>query len=279
MRNANSGSTRSKEQKMFVYRGSTALITGASKGLGKVFAQTLAARGMNLVLVARSGDALQALATDLAGRYGVKSIALDADLSEPNAATQIAEELARRGVQVDLLINNAGLGLTGSFLSHDLRKKQSEILVNVHALAALSHVFGSGMAKRGSGGIINLASNASFQPIPFMATYAATKAFVLHFSEALQFELAGTGVHVMAACPGPTATSFFDGVSTNVSPKDMDSSESVVEKTLKAFDQGKAVAYPGRTSVRAATWLSRLLPRALVVRAAAMASGKMGLHG
>jgi NADP-dependent 3-hydroxy acid dehydrogenase YdfG len=199
VRNANSGSTRSKEQKMFVYRGSTALITGASKGLGKVFAQTLAARGMNLVLVARSGDALQALATDLAGRYGVKSIALDADLSEPNAATQIAEELVRRGVQVDLLINNAGLGLTGSFLSHDLRKKQSEILVNVHALAALSHVFGSGMAKRGSGGIINLASNASFQPIPFMATYAATKAFVLHFSEALQFELAGTGVHVMHA--------------------------------------------------------------------------------
>jgi short-subunit dehydrogenase len=264
---------------MFVYRGSTALITGASKGLGKVFAQTLAARGMNLVLVARSADALQALATDLADRYGVKSIALNADLGDPNATTQIAQELERRGVQVDLLINNAGLGLTGSFLSHELGKKQSEIQVNVHALTTLSHVFGGGMAKRGSGGIINLASNASFQPLPYMATYAATKAFVLSFSEALQFELAGTGVHVMAACPGPTATSFFDGVSTNVSPKDMDSSDSVVQQTLKAFDQRKVVAYPGRTSVRAATWLSRLLPRALVVRIAAMASGKMGLHG
>lgn len=263
---------------MFVYRGSTALITGASKGLGKVFAETLAARGMNLVLVARSGDVLQALAEDLTARYGVQSVALNADLGNPDAAIHIGKELERRGIQVDLLVNNAGLGLTGSFLSHDFKKKQSEIQVNVQAVAALSHVFGSGMAKRGKGGIINLASNASFQPIPYMATYAATKAFVLHFSEALQFELSGTGVHVMAACPGPTATNFFDGVSTNVSPTDMDSSESVVQKTLEAFDGRKAVVYPGRTSVRVATWLSRLLPRALVVRIAAMASGKMGLH-
>jgi short-subunit dehydrogenase len=135
------------------------------------------------------------------------------------------------------------------------------------------------MTKRGSGGIINLASNASFQPLPYMATYAATKAFVLSFSEALQYELAGTGVHVMAACPGPTATSFFDGVSTDVSAKNIDSSESVVNNTLEAFDRSKAVAYPGRPSVRVATWLSRLLPRALVVRIAAMASGRMGLHG
>ncbi len=135
------------------------------------------------------------------------------------------------------------------------------------------------MTKRGKGGIINLASNASFQPLPYMGTYAATKAFVLFFSEALQYELAGTGVHVMAACPGPTATSFFDGVSTEVSPKDMDSSESVVQKTLKAFDRRKAVAYPGRTSVRAATWMSRFVPRTLVVRLAAMATGKMGLQG
>jgi short-subunit dehydrogenase len=264
---------------MFVYRGSTALITGASKGLGKVFAETLAARGMNLVLVARSGDVLNALAEGLAAKYGVQCVSLNADLGNPEAAIHIGENLKRRGIQVDLLVNNAGLGLTGSFLSHDLKKEQSAIQVNVQAVVALAHLFGSGMAERSKGGIINLASNASFQPLPYMATYAATKAFVLFFSEALQYELAGTGVHVMAACPGPTATSFFDGVSTNVSPTDMDSSESVVQKTLKAFDRRKAVAYPGRTRVRAATWLSRLLPRALVVRIAAMASGKMGLHG
>jgi len=263
---------------MFVYRGSTALITGASKGLGKVFAEALAARGMNLVLVARSSDVLNALAEDLAARYGVQCVPLNADLSVPEAAVQIDEELKRRGIQIDLLVNNAGLGLTGSFLAHDLKKEQSAIQVNVQTLVALAHLFGRSMAKRGKGGIINLASNASFQPLPHMATYAATKAFVLFFSEALQFEVAGTGVHVMAACPGPTATSFFDGVSTNVPPKDMDSAESVVQKTLKAFDQRKAVAYPGRTSVRVATWLSRFLPRSLVVRLAAMASGKMGLH-
>ena len=263
---------------MFVYRGSTALITGASKGLGKVFAEALAARGMNLVLVARSSDVLNALAEDLAARYGVQCVPLNADLGIPETAVQIGEELERRGIQIDLLVNNAGLGLTGSFLSHDLKKEQSAIQVNVQTLVALAHLFGRSMAKRGKGGIINLASNASFQPLPHMATYAATKAFVLFFSEALQFEVAGTGVHVMAACPGPTATSFFDGVSTNVPPKDMDSAESVVQKTLKAFDQRKAVAYPGRTSVRVATWLSRFLPRALVVRLAAMASGKMGLH-
>jgi uncharacterized protein len=270
---------RYKEQDMFVYRGSTALITGASKGLGKTFAEALAARGMNLVLVARSGDTLQTLAKDLTARYGVQSVALSVDLAHPDAALHISEELERRGIQVDLLVNNAGLGLTGSFLSHDLKKKHAEIQVNVQVLVALSHLLGSAMTKRGSGGIINLASNASFQPLPYMATYAATKAFVLSFSEALQYELAGTGVHVMAACPGPTATSFFDGVSTDVSAKDMDSSESVVNNTLEAFDRRKTVAYPGRPSVRVATWLSRLFPRALVVRIAAMASGKMGLHG
>lgn len=264
---------------MFVYRGSTALITGASKGLGKVFAETLAARGMNLVLVARSGDVLNALAENLAARYGVQCTPLNVDLGSPDAAIHIGEEVERRGIQVDLLVNNAGLGLTGSFLSHELKKEQSAIQVNVQAVVALAHLFGSRMAKRGKGGIINIASNASFQPLPHMAIYAATKAFVLFFSEALRFELAGMGVHVMAACPGPTATSFFDGVSTNVSPKDMDSSESVVQNTLKAFDRRKAVAYPGRTSVRAATWASRLLPRGLVVRLAAVASGKMGLNG
>src|SRR5438445_11739112 len=104
---------------MFVYRGSSALITGASKGLGKVFAATLAARGMNLVLVARSGDALHALAQDLTARYGVQCVPLSADLANPYAAIQIGEELERRGIQVDLLVNNAGLGLTGSFLSQD----------------------------------------------------------------------------------------------------------------------------------------------------------------
>ena len=263
---------------MFTYRGSTALVTGASKGIGAAFAEQLAARGMNLVLVARSLDALESLAKRLSDKYGVQCVALNADLADPDATNWIAGELERRGIQVDLLINNAGLGLSGSFLSHEPKQKRAEIQVNVQALVALTHLFGKGMKERRRGGIINIASNASFQPLPAMATYAASKAFVLHFSEALSYELAGDGVQVMAACPGPTATHFFDGTTTNMSVKNMDSSESVVQKTLDAFDQGKNVAHPTRISVRLGTLLPRFLPRSLVTRIAGMATRNMGLH-
>ena len=151
---------------MVVYRGSTALVTGVSKGLGEVFADALAARGMNLVLLARSVEALQALAERLTANYGVQCVALNVDLADPSAVTQIGAELKRRGIQVDLLINNAGLGLTGDFLSHDIWKEQAVIQVNVQALVALTHFFGGEMAIRGKGGIINLASNSAFQPLP-----------------------------------------------------------------------------------------------------------------
>jgi short-subunit dehydrogenase len=263
---------------MFNYQGSTALVTGASKGLGVAFAEQLAARGMNLVLVARSLDALQSLATRLSQQYQVQAIALAADLADADAADRIAAELERRGVHIDLLVNNAGLGLSGDFLSHGLQQEQGSIQVNVQALVALSHRFGQRMRARRAGGIINVASNASFQPLPAMATYAATKAFVLHFSEALGHELAGDGVQVMAACPGPTATEFFAGTSTQLSAGDLDSADSVVRRTLAAFDRRKRVAYPARLSVRLAMLLPRLLPRALMTRLAASATQKMGLH-
>ena len=263
---------------MFDYRGSTALVTGASKGIGEAFAEQLASRGMNLVLVARSLDALESLAKRLSDQYGVQCVALNADLADPDVTHWIAAELERRGIQVDLLVNNAGLGLTGSFLSHDQKQKQAEIQVNVQSLVSLAWLFGRGMKSRRRGGIINIASNASFQPLPAMATYAATKAFVLHFSEALTYELADSGVHVMAACPGPTATEFFAGTTAKVSAKNMDSSQSVVRKTLDAFDQGKTVAYPTRMSVRLGMLLPRFLPRGLVTRIAAMATKNMRLH-
>jgi short-subunit dehydrogenase len=264
---------------VFDYRGSTALVTGASKGLGAAFSEALAERGMNLVLVARSTDRLNALSARLYASYKVQCTVLGVDLADPGGPQTIAEELEDRGIRVDLLINNAGFGLIGEFLSHDAGQKQAEIGVNVQALVALTHHFGKAMAARGRGGIINVASNASFQPVPYMATYAATKAFVLHFSEAIRHELAGSGVHVMATCPGPTATSFFEGTSIHMSPKDMDRSESVVMKTLEAFDQGRAVAYPGRMSVRFASWLPRLLPRALVAHIAGVTSARMGRDG
>ena len=262
---------------MFAYKGSTALITGASKGLGASFAGELASRGMNLVLVARSIDALQALAHSLAAQYGVRSVALQADLAAPDAIARIVAELDHLDLKIDLLINNAGLGLTGTFLSHDLGQELASIQVNVQAVVGLSHALGARMVARGWGGIINLASNASFQPLPYMATYAAAKVFVLHFSEALNVELRGRGVQVMAVCPGPTATSFFEGVSTTMKDSAFDSAELVVRRTLRSFDRKKSVAYPGRFSVRAATWLPGLLPRDVVVDAAAAATGKMGL--
>jgi short-subunit dehydrogenase len=262
---------------MFAYKGSTALITGASKGLGASFSKELANRGMNLVLVARSIDALQELARSLGAQYGVSSVALQADLAAPDAVDRIVAELDRLDLKIDLLINNAGLGLTGDFLSHDLGRELASIQVNVQALVGLSHALGARMVTRGTGGIINLASNASFQPLPHMATYAAAKAFVLHFSEALNVELKGRGVQVMAVCPGPTATSFFEGVSTKMTDGAFDSAELVVRRTLRSFDRQKSVAYPGRFSVRVATWLPRLLPRHVVVSAAASATGKMGL--
>jgi uncharacterized protein len=202
---------------------------------------------------------LNALSTRLYAKYKVQCTILNMDLADPSSPQRIAEEMERRGIQVDLLVNNAGFGLSGEFLSHDPRQEQAEIEVNVQALVALTHRFGKAMAARGKGGIINVASNASF-------------------SEAIHLELAGKGVHVMATCPGPTATSFFEGTSTNMAPKNMDSSESVVRRTLEAFEQKRIVAYPGRMSVRLASWLPRLLPRALVVRIAATETAKMGLH-
>jgi uncharacterized protein len=262
---------------MFAYKGTNALITGASKGMGASFAKELASRGMNLVLVARSIDALQELAHSLGAQYGVRSVALQADLAAPDAVERVVAELDRLDLKIDLLINNAGLGVTGDFLSHDLGQELASIQVNVQALVGLSHALGARMVARGAGGIINLASNASFQPLPHMATYAAAKAFVLHFSEALNVELKGRGVQVMAVCPGPTATSFFERVSTTMKDGSFDSAELVVRRTMQSFDRKKSVAYPGRFGVRVATWLPRLLPRDVVVSAAASATGKMGL--
>jgi len=196
---------------MFAYRDSTALITGASKGLGAAFAKELASRGMNLVLVARSIDTLHDLADSLGAQYGVRCVVLQADLATSDAVKRIVTELGSLDLKIDLLINNAGLGLTGDFLSHDLAEELASIQVNVQALVGLSHALGAKMVSRGTGGIINLASNSAFQPLPHMATYAAAKAFVLHFSEALKFELRGRGVQVMAVLPRADGDEFLRG--------------------------------------------------------------------
>lgn len=263
---------------MFSFHGSTALITGASKGLGEAFAESLAARGANLVLVARSQQALTALAQRLEKKYSIQAVAISADLADPAEGERIVAELARRKLDVDLLINNAGYGVSGGFLSNPLDKELGQVTLNVGALLSLTHLFGQQMAKHGRGGIINIASNASFQAVPYQATYAASKAFVLHFTEAIAHELREHGVQVMASCPGPTATSFFEEMQTSMPAGDMDSSTSVAENTLKAFERGEIVAYPGRASVRLLALVAQLLPRSWIRKIAAAASRKMGLH-
>jgi len=263
---------------MFTYRNAFALVTGASMGLGEAFAEALAARGANLVLVARSLDALNALAKRLTKQYGVQVIVLAVDLAERNAATRISDELERQHIAVDLLVNNAGFGLTGEFLSNLLAREEDLVQVNIQALVGLSHQLGTAMATRKKGGIINVASNAAFQPIPYMATYAASKAFVLHFSEALGYELSRHNVQVLVTCPGPTSTRFFAATSADQPAIKMDTAEAVVRRTLEAFDRQEKVVYPGRSSVRITSWLPRFISRSLAVRAAAAASRGMGLH-
>jgi short-subunit dehydrogenase len=186
----------------------TALVTGASAGLGKEIASLFAKDGHDVVLVARSESKLRTLAADLASVNGVKAHVVVADLGKRSAAASVWEQTTRLGASVDFLVNNAGLGSNGAFLDLDLPREVEMIDVNVTSLVELTHRFVRPMRERGAGRVMNIASTAGFQPGPFMATYYATKAFVISFSEALAYELAGTGVTVTCHCPGATATEF-----------------------------------------------------------------------
>ncbi len=231
----------------------TALITGASSGIGEVFAHKLAAEGSDLILVARSEDKLRQLATRITKDHGadVEIITADLGLASPGAA--LAAEVARRGYQVDLLVNNAGFGTVGSFIKQDAAREYSEIALNCAAVVDLAHAFLPGMVERGFGGLINVASAAAFQPLPYMSVYAATKAFVLSFSHGLRGEYRDKGITVTALCPGPVDTPFFEATGSDrlrsTVPKGMMmTSDRVVSDCLKAFKAGKAVCLPGTTT-------------------------------
>ena len=186
----------------------TALVTGASSGIGLEFAKLLAREGHDLVLVARRREVLEGLAQELAVKQGVAVRVIAKDLAAPNSAAEIFAELETERIDIDVLVNNAGLGLHGRFWETDLDRQIEIIQVNVEALTALTGRFLPGMVARGRGRIVNVASTAAFQPGPYMAAYYATKAYVLSFSEALAVELSDTGVTVTALCPGPTETEF-----------------------------------------------------------------------
>ncbi len=227
--------------------GQTALITGASRGLGLQLAKLYAADGTNLVLVARTAEDLEREAAALRSAHGVEVRTLVADLADPAAPAAIAVALADQ--TLDVLVNNAGFGTTGSFHELPVQREVDQVQVNVTALTALTGLFLPGMVARGQGHVLNIASTAGFQPGPFMATYYATKAYVLSFSEALAFELKGTGVSVTAHCPGATDTHFAatsgndkNKLFTMQTPAD---AETVAKHAYRAAHAGKAVAIPG----------------------------------
>lgn len=249
---------------------STALITGASSGIGAAFAQALAMRQMNLVLVARSKDKLDLLAQQLREQYSIQVEVLTQDLTAPDAATHIFESITQKKIAIDFLINNAGFGSYGPF-HETLRTKQLEMIqLNIMALVDLTYQFLPQMQARGSGCIINISSIAGFQPLPYMSVYAATKAFVLSFSEALWAENQDTGVKVLALCPGPTKTNFSDVAdfsrlaSASSDNQRSASPESVVQAALKALEENVCTVVPGASNQLIAN-VPRFLPRETLV--------------
>jgi len=244
-----------------------ALITGASAGLGVDFARQLSAKGKQLVLVARRRDRLDALAAELGNARSVEM-----DLSEAGAANRLMADLAAHGEQADLLVNNAGFGLTGRFAELDGRRQRQMIDLNCGALIELAHAVLPAMIERKEGRILNVASTAAFQPGPGMAVYFATKAFVLSFSEALHEEVKRHGVTVSALCPGPTATEFGEVAGfgqSNLLDKVAADSASVVRAGLAGLDNGKAVIIPGVMN-KSTAQAHRFFPRSWVRKAAGM---------
>lgn len=247
------------------YRGSTALVTGASSGIGTALAEALAARGADVVLVARSTDTLDAIAADLRRRHGVRAEVVTADLTEPDAAERIRAEVDRRGLAVDILVNNAGFGSAGTFHRVPAERSRREVALDVTAVVDLTHQFLPDMADRRRGAVLNVASTAAYQPVPNMAVYGASKAFVLSFSEALWVEYRRLGVRVAAVCPGPVNTAFFDQLGTDrAQVGQLRTPAQVAVAALRALDRGRPRVTPGLVNA-AVPMLSRLLPRRVLL--------------
>ncbi len=194
---------------MMDFRGKNVLITGASSGIGLAMAKDFASRGANLILTARSIDKLLELADELKGKNTEVNVFIE-DISLPGSANKLFSEINKAGLDIDLLVNNAGYGRWGNFDECPMEDYENMIHLNITSLTELSYLYAKKMAKKGAGGIINVASTAAFFPIPYSAVYAATKSYVLSLSEALHFEYSRKGVHVMAVCPGATESKFID---------------------------------------------------------------------
>lgn len=244
----------------------TALVTGASGGIGKVIAEQFACDDIDLVITARSVNTLQSLAAEWSAKYGVKVTALASDLALPGAAQDFADAVLSQGIEIDYLVNNAGYGLYGMFRDSRLEDELAMMTINMASLTVLTKRFLPPVIKR-QGKIMNLASTAAFQPGPYMAVYYATKAYVLSFTEALASELAGTGVTVTALCPGPTRSGFQEKAAMSnsalVKGRKLPTAEEVGQAGYHAMMAGKRVFVPGIMNKLLAQAV-RFLPRNLV---------------
>jgi uncharacterized protein len=247
----------------------TALITGASGGIGEALARLIAAGGANVVLVARSAVRLAALAEELSGRFRITATVIAQDLAAPDAADAIARQLAGKQIAVDILVNNAGFGTYGFFAATSADEEARLLQVNVVALTMLTKKLLPGMVERRRGRVLNVASTAAFQPGPLMAVYYASKAYVLSLSEALSNETSGTGVTVTCLCPGPTETSFQDRAqmrqSRLFSVLGVARATDVAQAGYDGMMAGDAIVIPGLGN-RIGVQALRVTPRALVRR-------------
>ena len=250
----------------------TTLITGASSGIGEEFARQLAARGENVLLVARSEDKLKALSDELSRAHKINAQYFAQDLTKDGAAAQIFAETERRALSVETLINNAGFGAMGDFARLDLQRSLQMIDLNIKALVALTYLYLAPMRARHSGAIINVASTAAFQGVPYMATYAATKAFVLSLSEALWEENRAYNIKVLALCPGVTDTNFFDAAQAEQKPpmRIAQTPKQVVKTALRGLERGRSHIISGWSNYFM-TEAERLAPRWMVERVVGLA--------
>ena len=244
------------------------LITGASSGIGECFARALAARGNNLLLVARSGGKLESLAAELKAAHNILAEPLAMDLSEPGAGEQLARLAVQRGFAVDLLINNAGFGARGKFWELPLDKQTAMMRLQIETLMELTFHLLPGMIERHRGAIINVSSMTGFQPIPYGSAYAATKAFMNSFSMALREELKPYRVAVVTVCPGVTKTNFVNigaRQGRHRFPGGGQNPEEVVDDALKQFQRGGGLVVP-RFVNKASIFSQRFLPRETVAK-------------
>lgn len=248
------------------FGGKWALVTGASAGLGEHIALDLAASGAHVVLTARRADRLEALAARIRAEYSVEVRVIPADLSLPEAPQQLYDATEAAGISIDILINNAGFGYLGKFQQGTPEWDRKMVIVNCAAVVHLTHLFLPGMIERRRGYIMMLASAASFQPIPYMSTYAATKVFDRFLGEALDAEVRQYGIHVSSLCPGPTKSEFGQVAGLNSSAlRRVVPAEPVIRRGLLDLAKGKSISYPPGSGAFF-FFLERFLPRSLVTR-------------